>query len=118
MRFTWTGNTTYTGAPKPWGDYGEHHENTIHKFFFDVIKVYDADTCGDKTIDFVFEDGFAYRLEYSWWFSINDHEDYHELCDEWSVSEIALEEANVPSKTFRDWVGTMVNVRVPKAKVE
>lgn len=124
MKFTTTENTTYRAGigkmPKAWIEYKDFsatdvgsweydHDNlykrSIVKYFYDKIKLWDFDICGDETHDFVFEDGKAFRLEYSWWAEwYHDDDDENGLKDEYHIEEITLEEANVPEKKERDWL--------------
>lgn len=119
MKFTTTQNTTYRNGigkiPKPWIEYSsfkqyEEYEDvyrsSIIKYFYDEIKRWDWDVCGDETHDFVFEDGKAFRLEYSWWSEwFHDDEEENGLKDEYYIEEISLEDAKVPEKKIgRDWL--------------
>jgi hypothetical protein len=118
MKFTTTENKTYRigigEIPKPWIEYKlkEYEEpDTIYKnailtYFRNNIRLYDFDQAGDETHDFVFEDGKAFCLEYSWW-SEWHHEDEEQngIRDKYYIEEIALEDAQVPEKTMRrDWL--------------
>ena len=114
MKFTTTRNTVYRpgigSIPKSWIEYDTDHEKSITKYFEDRVRIYDADTCGDETHDFVFEDGKAFRLTYSWYLnSSRDVDEYGEelpwVIDEHDISEISIEEADVPEKKIgRDWL--------------
>jgi hypothetical protein len=111
MKFTTTRNVTYRlgigYVPKKWIEAkNEDHRLAIISYFYEEIKLWDWDICGDQTHDFVFDDGKAYRLEYSWW-SEWHHKDEEEngLKDEYTIEKIDIEEANVPEKkTKRDWI--------------
>lgn len=111
MKFTTTENKTYRVGvgeiPKPWIGYPDkNQEESIKKYFYDNIKCWDWDYCFDETHDFVFEDGSAFRLEYSGW-SEWHHEDDEKngLKDEWHIEKISIDDANVPEKTMkRDWL--------------
>jgi hypothetical protein len=111
MKFTTTNNHTYRAGignvPKSWIDYGyANHKESVWKYFNKNIKLWDWDEGGSETHDFVFEDGKAYRLEYSWW-SEWYHKDDEEngLKDEVYIEVIALEDAKVPDKNVgRDWL--------------
>jgi hypothetical protein len=118
MKFTTTENTTWRQGvgkiPKPWveytfkpyEEYEDVYRSSIMKHYYDRIKHWDFDVCGSETHDFVFEDGKAFRFEYSWWAEWY-HEDDEEngLKDEYYIEEITLEEANVPEKKIgRDWL--------------
>lgn len=111
MKFTTTRNITYRSGigyvPKNWIEAkNDVHRSVIKSYFYDEIKLWDWDISGEQTHDFVFDDGKAYRLEYSWW-SEWHHEDEEEngLKDEYTIEEIDIEEANVPEKrTVRDWI--------------
>lgn len=113
MKFTHTNNTTYrkgTGSvPKAWIDYGiDNHKKNVLKYFEDRVRVSDADICGDEKIDFVFDDGKAYRLEYSWWCNIHEEQDDYGdkpwIIDNYDIEEISIDDANVPTKKERDWI--------------
>lgn len=113
MKFTHTENTSYRkgigSVPKPWIDYDKNHKKTIEQYLEDHVKVWDADFCGDITVDFLFEDGKTYRLEYSWYCNEHGEEDeYGEkpwIIDEYYIEEIALDAAKVPEKKIgRDWI--------------
>lgn len=111
FRFNTTENTTYRSGigyvPKPWIESQEEdHTSAIRKYFYDNIKIWDWDACGDETHDFVFDDGRAFRLEYSWW-SEWHHEDEDEngLKDSYYITEISINDATVPEKNpSRDWI--------------
>jgi hypothetical protein len=118
MKFTTTKNITWRPGigkfPKAWieysnfrpdEDYEDIYQSSIIKYFYNHIKVWDFDVCGDGTHDFVFEDGKAFRLEYSWWRDDYVEEDESCLKDEYYIEEITLNEANVLEKTMRrDWL--------------
>lgn len=112
MKFTTTENTTYRAGigkvPKPWIEYTDitTHEAAIKKYFYDRIKAWDWDCAFDETHDFVFEDGKAFRLEYSGWSEWHhENEDENGLKDEWYIEEISIVDANVPEKKIgRDWL--------------
>ncbi len=109
MKFTTTDNTTYRAGvgtvPKAWIDYEVGHAASIDKYFYKHIKVWDADVCGDETHDFLFEDGKAFRLEYSWWMEwYHEDDDLNGFFDRKSIEEITVEQADVPSKVQRDWL--------------
>jgi hypothetical protein len=112
MFFTHTQNTRYRkgqGAiPNPWIDYGMGYQESIKKYFEKNVRVYDADTCGDITIDFLFEDGKSFRLNYSWWCNIQGEKDeYGDITwiqDEYTIEEIDPNTANVPNRKNRDWI--------------
>jgi len=110
MKFTTTDNYTYRGGignvPKAWINYNMDYKDSIWEYFYKNIKHWDYDTCDNETHDFVFEDGKAFRLEYSYW-SEWHHEDEEEnglRCEE-TIEEISIDDANVPSKIVgRDWL--------------
>jgi hypothetical protein len=118
MKFTTTENTTYRAGigdiPKPWIEYdsfdtyegyGDVYENSIRKYFYDHIQIYDWDAAGDETHDFVFEDGKAFRLQYNWWRDAWAEEDENCMKDEYHIEEIDIDRANVPEKKIeRDWL--------------
>lgn len=113
MKFTHTNNTYYRVGlgytPKSWIDYDKPHKETIKKHLEDRVRVWDADICGDITIDFLFEDGKAYKLEYSWYCNEYGEEDeYGEtpwIIDKYYIEEISADEAKVPDKKVgRDWL--------------
>lgn len=110
MKFTTTYNTIYRGnigeVPKSWIECeSKNHKECIGKYFYSNIKLYDWDVCGDETHDFLFDDGKAFRLEYSWW-SEWYHEDDEEngLKDEYYIEAIDPSEATVPTGKSRDWL--------------
>jgi hypothetical protein len=117
MKFTTTENTTWRQGvgkiPKPWieytfkpyEDYEDVYRSSIMEYYYDHIKCWDFDICGSETHDFVFEDGKAFRLEYSWWAEwYHDNDEENGLKDEYYIEEITLEEANVSEKKIRDWL--------------
>jgi hypothetical protein len=111
MKFTTTQNTGWRPGigrfPKAWIEYpGLSHEETIEKYFYDNIKLWDFDIAGSETHDFVFEDDKAFRLEYTWWAEwYNEDEDENGLKDEMHIFEISIVEANVLEKSLgRDWL--------------
>jgi hypothetical protein len=110
MKFTTTENKTFRGhlgyVPKQWiCDEFENHKDSIWKYFVKNIKLYDWDICGTEIHDFLFQDGKAFRLEYSWWSEWNnDDEEENGLKDEVLIHEISSEDANVPDKKIRDWL--------------
>lgn len=113
MKFTTTENTIYRlgvgQVPKPWIEYSFTndyvHLNSIMKYYYENIKMYDWDFAGNETHDFVFEDGKAFRLEYSWWRDDYAEEDKSCLKDEYYITEINIEEAYVPEKKLgRNWL--------------
>lgn len=90
---------------KPWIDYGLNHEESIDKYFHSNIQIYDFDTGGDETHDFLFEDGKAFRLEYTWWSEWqHDDDDYNGPRFYRYLDEISPDEADVPDKKQRDWI--------------
>jgi hypothetical protein len=78
------------------------HEDSIWEYFREHIKIWDFDNSDDEIHDFVFEDGKAYRLEYSYWreYDTEDRESRSSV----RLYEITLEEANVIGKVWRDWI--------------
>ncbi len=119
MKFTTTENTTWRAGigkiPKAWIEYTSFrndedlediYKSSITKYFYKNIKMWDWDVCGDEVHDFVFEDGKAFRLNYSWWAEWHhDDDEENGLKDEWYIEEISIEEANVPEKNVRrDWL--------------
>lgn len=119
MKFTTTENTVYRAGigniPKAWieytafdkyKDYGDVYTNSIKKYFYDHIRIYDWDECGNENHDFVFEDGKSFRLEYSWWSEwYHDDDEKNGLKQEYYIEEISIDEANVPEKKIgRDWL--------------
>lgn len=118
MKFTTTENTRYRpgigNVPKAWieytdknyEDHGDVYQNSIINYFYAHIRHWDYDEGGDETHDFVFEDGKAFRLEYSYW-SEWHHKDDEEngLKSEYFIKEISIDDANVPEKKIgRDWL--------------
>jgi hypothetical protein len=117
MKFTTTDNTVYRAGigsiPKAWieytfkryEEYGDVYKSSIMKYFYERIRHWDFDVCGDETHDFVFEDGKSFRLEYSWWRDDWAKEDEDCLKHEYYIEEITIDEANVPEKNIgRDWL--------------
>lgn len=113
MKFTTSENTKYVwgvgNVPKPWMDYGLDATATIEKYFDENIKIWDADTCGDETVDFLFEDGSSYRLEYSWYLNVyrevdDEGEELPWVIDSVSIEEISVEANTVIDKKMRDWL--------------
>ena len=111
MKFNTTENTTYRGnigyVPKPWIECdSEDHETCIRRYFIQNIKVWDFDECGCETHDFVFDTGRAFRLEYSWWMEWHHEDDeMNGPNDEMIITEISVEEADVPDKNpKREWL--------------
>lgn len=111
MRFTFTDNETYQRKPRPWADYGLDEEASVEKFFYDHVKMYDADSCDDIVIEFVFENGKAYKLDYSYWI---DYE--NGLEDEKFITEIPIDDVTMEYKTYRDWMGSMTHYGLPRAE--
>ena len=96
MKFTTTNNWTYRrgigNVPMSWIEYPDkNHIDSIYEYFDYNIRIWDWDVCGDETHDFVFEDGKAFRLEYSWWTDMWAEEDESRMKDEVWVEEISLE---------------------------
>lgn len=117
MKFTTTDNTVYRAGidkiPKAWIEYTfkryeereDVYQSSIIKYFNECIRHWDFDFAGNETHDFVFEDGKAFRLEYSWWRDDWADEDESCLKDEFYIEEIDMEQANVPEKKIRrDWL--------------
>lgn len=113
MKFTHTDNQSYRVGigyvPRSWIDYGKDHMDSILQYLWDHVKVFDADMCGDTTVDFVFEDGKAYRLEYSWWIdnyqTLDEYGEGSWIGDDWEIEEISIDDAHVPEKQIgRDWI--------------
>lgn len=91
-------------VPKSWIDYDLNHMKSIQKYFDKHIRMYDADNCGFETHDFLFEDGKAFRLEYSYWIeNSNEDDELNGLRDEYTIEEISSDDAKVPNKIDRDW---------------
>lgn len=110
MKFTTTNNWTYRrgigNVPMSWIEYPDkNHIDSIYEYFDHNIRIWDWDVAGDETHDFVFEDGKAFRLEYSWWTDMWAGEDEDHMKNEVNVEEISIDEANVPEKKIgRDWL--------------
>ena len=113
MKFTLTHNVNYRhgvgSVPAPWIETSHtDHEKAVLEYFHKHIRLLDFDSGDEETYDFVFEDGKAFRLEYHYWW----HHEYDEEHDEdmstsdynISVRKISIDEADVPSKTLRDWI--------------
>ena len=113
MNFTTSKNKDYrngTYVPRPWLDYNKPHFESIKQYFEEKMQVWDADNAGSDECDFLFEDGKAFRLYYSWYLNI-----YGEVDDEtgeelpWVIGdseleEISAEEAKTLDKKERDWI--------------
>lgn len=110
MKFTTTDNACWRPGvgkfPKSWIEYpGKDHTESIYEYFYNNVKYWDFDVCGNETHDFVFEDGKAFRLEYSWWRDDWASEDESSLKDEVYIEEISIDDAIVPEKKIgRDWL--------------
>ncbi len=117
MKFTTTDNTVYRAGigtiPKAWieytfkryEEYEDVYKSSIMKYFDERIRHWDFDVCGDETHDFVFEDGKAFRLEYSWWRDDWAEEDEDCLKHEFNIEEISIDQTDVPEKKIgRDWL--------------
>jgi len=102
MKFHCSDFYDFKGNPRPWIDYGLDEEASIRKYFYDIVKIYDADICGDEEYDFVFENGNAWRMHYHWHIEYNPE---WELVDEYYVEAIPLENAKCMKK-YRDILGT------------
>lgn len=108
MRFTCSTNTRYqTGVgdvQKPWIDYNLDYEKSIKRYFCKHLEVYDFDTCGEETVDFLFEDGKIFQLYHSW--SRDDFGDYEEdetrFHFDYEVTEIT--ESKISTWKDRDWI--------------
>jgi hypothetical protein len=110
MKFTTTENTSYKigigQVPKSWIESDtDDHIKTIRSYYMKHIHHWDYDCGEDEEHDFLFDDGTAYRLYYSYW-SEWHHEDEEEngLKDSYHIEEIKAENAKVPCKKQRDWL--------------
>lgn len=105
MKFTTSLNTRYSNgkdAPLPWLESNaETEKKAILEYFHKEIEIYDADTCGNEKVEFVFESGNAYLLDYTWWIEYNP--DWR-LCDELDIKQIPLEEVENCPIRYRDWI--------------
>jgi hypothetical protein len=112
MKFTTSENNRWIKGvgevPKEWIDYGLDHQESMERYFQDHIVVHYADSAGYEIVDFLFEDGKAFRLEYEW--SLNVFEEKDVWGDEpwildykW-IEDIDPSKANILSKTPRDWL--------------
>ena len=111
MKYTTTDNHTFRAGigyvPKPWIECNSDisYENIVYNHFSKHIRAYDADECGNETHDFLFSDGKAFRLEYSWWIDWhNEDPELNGFQDEYTITPISPNEANVPTKTERDYI--------------
>jgi hypothetical protein len=110
MKFTTTNNTEYRKnigqVPRPWISYqGTDHEACVYNYFDRNIRLFDFDICGDETHDFLFDDGRAFRLEYSWWAEwFHDDIEQNGLKEEYFIEEISPDQANVPTQKDRNWL--------------
>ena len=102
MKFHCSEFWTFDKRPYPWCDMGLSEKETVEKYLERYVKVYDADICGNVTIDFVFDSGKAYRLDYSWWIDIEGDQ---WLCDEEFIEEIPISDAKNCMTKFRDIMG-------------
>lgn len=102
MKFHCSDFYDFKGNLRPWVDYGLDEEASILKYFYDIVKIYDADECGDEEYDFVFENGTAWKLYYSWYITYDPD---WKLMDEYHIEAINLEEAKCMKK-YRDVLGT------------
>lgn len=111
MKFTTTDNTVYRAGigniPKAWIEYPDKdYMDSIWEYFFNNIRHWDYDEGDNETHDFVFEDGTAYRLEYSYWSEwYHKNDDENGLKNSVHIEKIMLDEAKVPEKKIgRDWL--------------
>lgn len=108
MKYTHSENTYFrygidgNKAPKPWlmsalDDPVKIMEHFIHNECW----VYDADTCGDDTYLFSFDNGEAYTLEHSWWI---DYDPEWVIHNEWTWEKVTP--SSLPSwmRVERDWI--------------
>ena len=109
MKFTTSTNKTWRSSvgyiPKNWIDYGLDHEKSIQKYLDTQIRVYDADMCGDEVVEFVFEDGKSFKLEYSWWIDeFNEDPELRGLQDAVYIDEIEINKLKEVDTKERDWI--------------
>lgn len=112
MKFTTSDNNTYRqgvgNVSKAWIDYGLNHRESIEEYFYKNIKIYDADTAGYHTVDFLFEDDTAYRLSYDWYCNTSgEQDDWGEepwIIDEYDIEQINRNDLNIQDTKQRDWI--------------
>lgn len=74
----------------------------IEKFYYDNCFIYDADICGDRSVEFAFEiDGKIeyYKLDYSWYI---DYDPEWEIHNEFTIEKIEKPKTRFPAN--RDWL--------------
>ena len=104
MMYTTDKNVKMSGAPKPWIRTDLSHTRTMVKYLERNLRVYNADTCGDDTTIFAFEDGKCYKLDYAWWFEYDDEEEGLDLKDEYCIREISIDKVPTWMRKYRDWM--------------
>jgi hypothetical protein len=94
--------------------YSEDHKKQWHKFtvhgdktamircvYFEELRPYDFDICGDENVFFSFNDQTYYRLRHSWW---------HKTPNEWDpdyeheITEVKAEDVPEWMRIERDWI--------------
>ena len=113
MLYTTSENHTYrpgTGpVPKKWIETDHCPEETILAYLERRVRVWDADTAGERTVDFRFDDGTDWRLYYDW--SVNDTGWYTDesgeqpwIVDEYRIERISRDVSTIPDTRPRDWI--------------
>ena len=110
MRFHCSDFYDYKGVPRPWIDYDLSPNGSMTKYFNDIMRIWDADICGDVEVDFVFDNGEAYSLEYSWWI---DYDPEWDLKSDLSINAIDIDDAKCMKK-YRDIMGKPHDARLNK----
>ena len=110
MKYISSLNTTYrTGVgviPTAWLETDFTDERAfIDKLIDDKIRVYDADICGDKTVDIHFDTGKSFRIEYSWYIG-PDYDEMGNPCGEGKLRDtVCISEIdNSTAPAMRDWI--------------
>lgn len=114
MLYTTSENVTYRPGigtvPKNWIATDRSVEETILDYLEQSVRVTDASSGGDHTVDFRFSDGTDWRLYYDW--SVNDTGWYTNqsgetpwIVDEYRIEPIPAEISNIRDQTpGRDWL--------------
>lgn len=95
-------------VPKNWVDSIFHDEkDIILDYLNNEIRVFDADTCGEKIIYFVFENNKVYKLYYDWYikyepeWDLIESFDIEEIKDKNKIEQLFKENKLVKN---RDWL--------------
>lgn len=106
MKYTTSYNVRYRPgigeAPKPWIETDlTDHEKVMGKYHRDELYTYDADTCDNGDVFFVFDDGKAFKMEWSYWM---DYDPEWEIHNEWHSEEIDITDTPLWMHKERDWL--------------